>query len=50
MTYILHRKISQPSSGRRLLELRRTHDELHESDRRDGEERRTLADRRRSIH
>ena len=50
MAYIPHRKINQPDSGRRLLECRRNQDVLHDPDRRYGEERRFLADRRKSIH
>lgn len=50
MTYILHRNINQPKSGRRLLECRRNQDVLHDPERRDREDRRTLADRRNSIN
>ena len=48
-TYIKHRKISQSKSGRRLLVLRRSLDVLHDPERRDGKERRVLADRRKSL-
>ena len=50
MAYIPHRKINQPNSGRRLLECSRNQGVLHDPDRRYGEERRSLADRRKSIH
>jgi hypothetical protein len=49
MTYILHRNIHQPKSGRRILEFRRSHKELHVPDRRE-EERRILGERRESLH
>lgn len=48
MVYILHRKLNQPRSGRRLLQLRRSHERLHDPDRRGGEERRVLVDRRKA--
>ena len=44
--YIQHRKLNQPKSGRRILAIRRTHEELHDPDRRGGKERRIIPDRR----
>ncbi len=49
MTYILHRKFDQPKGGRRVVELRRIQEELHNPDRRE-EERRILGERRKSLH
>ena len=46
--YILHRKLNQPRSGRRVLTTRRTHASFYDPNRRGGEERRRVADRRKS--
>ena len=48
--YIQHRRLGQPKSGRRILAIRRSHDEHHDPDRRTGQERRTVSDRRKTVH
>ncbi len=51
MAYIVHRDLEQPSTGRRILEYRRAHDEYHDPERRVHAERRLRSDRRRkTIH
>ena len=49
MGLIVHRSIHQPASGRRLLEHRRSHEVLHDSERRIMQKRRTITDRRKPI-
>lgn len=44
--YILHRKLNQPKSGRRLLPSRRVFLSQYDPDRREGSERRVISDRR----
>ena len=48
--YIVHRKISQPESGRRLLASRRMLNVFHDPERRHEGERRILPDRRKANH
>ncbi|MCG8380014.1 MAG: hypothetical protein MI865_11150 [Proteobacteria bacterium] len=44
--YIQHRRLDQPKNGRRLLTVRRTHQEDHIPERRGGLDRRMIPDRR----
>ncbi len=47
--YIQHRKLNQPKSGRRIQTGRRLQDAIHDPNRRAGQERRSIADRRQSM-
>ncbi len=47
---IVHRRLNQPKSGRRLLLHRRLVEQSRDSDRRSGSERRIVPDRRQAQH